>query len=853
MVFVNLPIQRATGTTLNEPHDSIRYWGYSLLAASLALYSIAEHMDVKTENNEFVMFCGHYLIAIAYTVVLWYNESLGIFKSWRKENIHRTVTLLNLFLISAYALNREIPVFAQSTTWLCVFIFITSGGVISFAWYSKLPRSINALQLLVLGLSLLFYIYLTIACASYYGLGLLGIAVLAVGAHIFVPLFLTIAVISIIRQLCTRNRFVLVWTATGFGIGLVVIATFVAAWSSRIKAIERMDTLSVLQTESELPFWVRVAATLQNDWLTQKILRSNLTYRISDSDSWSFMPDKKSWSERRVHDPLVLIASHFKVSSMSREDRIRILEAISDGRHTAQERLWSGNHLSTADIVNDVDIYPDLRLSYNELYFSIRNDDRQSWAPQQEAIYTFQLPEGAVVTSLSLWINGKEEKAILTSKQKATTAYKTIVGVEFRDPSVVHWQEGNTVTVRVFPCTPDGRRKFKLGVTSPLTEENGRIYFKNVTFRGPSASSATELTRIRFISEPTDLDLPSDFTRNHKGEYILEDDYNPSMTISFGAGPIKSNHFTFGGFTYAMTASLPVHTTKAFSELYLDINNNWTRAELDSIRPWLSRFKILVEDEEVFVALTDKNWNEVTSILLKRNFSLFPFHRIRNADQTLVISKGEALSPFLADIKESKFALETSRYFSSSQRVCVFNLSTKASTYIRSLRELRAIDYATGSTDDLFGMLNTGVYPSLTENDNQVILHDAGITITKQPATAALDDNAPDHLARLFAYNNIMRQVGPHYFSDDIINETLVDEAVSAYVVSPVSSLIVLETQKDYNRFGIKDSRDSLHNASKLSAGAVPEPHEWALIAMFGIVAIYCIRQRWIQQRALCK
>ena len=100
-------------------------------------------------------------------------------------------------------------------------------------------------------------------------------------------------------------------------------------------------------------------------------------------------------------------------------------------------------------------------------------------------------------------------------------------------------------------------------------------------------------------------------------------------------------------------------------------------------------------------------------------------------------------------------------------------------------------------------------------------------------------NNAPDHLARLYAYNDIMRRIGADYFKDDFINEALVDEASSAYVVSPVSSLIVLETKEDYKRFDITDKENSLHNASKQSSGAVPEPHEWALIVLFGLLVIY--------------
>ena len=45
----------------------------------------------------------------------------------------------------------------------------------------------------------------------------------------------------------------------------------------------------------------------------------------------------------------------------------------------------------------------------------------------EEALYTFYMPEGAVVTSLSLWINGNEEKAILTTKEKAVQRIRLLL------------------------------------------------------------------------------------------------------------------------------------------------------------------------------------------------------------------------------------------------------------------------------------------------------------------------------------------------------------------------------------------------------------------------------------------
>ena len=207
----------------------------------------------------------------------------------------------------------------------------------------------------------------------------------------------------------------------------------------------------------------------------------------------------------------------------------------------------------------------------------------------------------------------------------------------------------------------------------------------------------------------------------------------------------------------------------------------------------------------------------------------------------MVITKGKSLSPHLSDFKESKFSEDVGKYFASGKRIKVYNLKGSISTYVGALRELRGLEFASGNIDQLNRLLAEGKFPKLEESEGQVVLHDAKLRITKKRISGEHIpvNNAPDHLARLFAYNNIMRKVGVHYFNDDFICEDLVDEAASAYVVSPVSSLIVLESQADYERFGIEDKVNSLHNATKQSTGAVPEPHEWVLIIMFALFLLY--------------
>jgi XrtN system VIT domain protein len=835
---------------LTKHDNKVILCGYVLLLASAFLYALGEYIDVGREGNDLSIFFVHYVISIAYVIILSTNDMYGVVHSWYSENIDKTVVALNLFLVSAYALNREIPVFEDSVEWLCVYLIVSSAATLSYRYYEVLPSVVNKIQQFFLGGALVLYSYLALFIGNFYIQGFFGIILLGIGGHILVPIFLIIACIIQARQAQRIKKDSYSWMIAGALVVLVSTGSFIYIWNTKINAIERSANQSVLYPDTEVPVWVKVSESVQNSWITERILKSELVYSVSNEHlNWDFMPSR-SWEEQRKHDPFVFLSSMIRKPLLSQEERIKILQATTDSRHRTEERLWSGDNLKTSYVVTDVDIYPDLRLAYTEQYLNIRNDDtnRRWWGSSQEAIYKFQLPEGSVVTSLSLWVNGKEEKAILTSKQKATEAYTTVVGKERRDPSVAHWQEGNTVSVRVFPCTKDEERKFKIGITSPLSETNGRITYNNVAFLGPNPSGATETRRLRFIGKPADLKIPSAFEKNVKGDYLSEQTYDSDLAVSWAAAPLRANQFGFDGFAYSLAPYKPTMESLNFTAVYLDINNSWTKSETEALLSLISKRGVYAFFEDEFIQLDEENWKEVTERLLERNFSLFPFHHVKDIEHSLVVTKGKALSPYLRDFKDSKFADSIRDFFAANKKVYVFNLAGGTSTYVKSLKELRGFNFATGEVAILAAMLDKNEFPASVENQTKVVLYDANMVIEKKPADTIAQNTAPDHLVRLFAYNDIMRQVGPQFFRDDFINQALVHEAAAAYVVSPVSSLIVLETQADYERFGIKDIDNSLGNATRQSSGAVPEPHEWALIVLFLSFVLFTISKRYRAQ-----
>src|SRR5688572_20700202 len=135
--------------------------GYLLLIISFSTFCLVESLNLMGDNKTFSIFILHYLLAGAYVVILLVKKSYGLSRSWRKENLDQTAVLINLFLISAYALNREIPVFEDSADWLSAYLILTSLTLLSFRYFENLPQWVNAIQYGILGSAAILYLYMT--------------------------------------------------------------------------------------------------------------------------------------------------------------------------------------------------------------------------------------------------------------------------------------------------------------------------------------------------------------------------------------------------------------------------------------------------------------------------------------------------------------------------------------------------------------------------------------------------------------------------------------------------------------------------------------------------------------------
>jgi XrtN system VIT domain protein len=845
-----IPVSEQELQTLEQKPDNLLQEPLYLLGFIAVIFSALALFFLKdiTLNRNTSLFEGmffiHYGAAVVYFFVLFVRFRFDLLKQ-----PHIFLWLL-LSYISCFSLNRTITIFQETIPWLIVYLVATSSALILYHFLPFFSRPLRYLTFFLLGAGGIMQLYFTIYLLPYLFIGLFGMPFFGISLHTFVPLYLLIATIRLAIKNFSKKEIIAFWV--GVGLPLAFTIYFVVSYSQINSQLTSMYNKSQLQTNTDLPGWVRISQKLPSDWITERVLKTKFVYQADwQMDSFlDFGRDiGRNFGEVRQHDPLVMLGHYFTPKSgvLSVDERIKILEARHDARHQAQERLWSGKDLTTSNVISNIKIFPQYRLAYTEKTLQIHNNASRSWNNQQEAIYSFHLPEGSVVSSLSLWINGKEEPAYLTTKNKADSAYKSVVSVERRDPSVVHWQEGNTVSVRVFPCTTAENRQFKIGFTTPLRLEKGKMYYENIYFEGPSPLGSPETVQVVFDKEPQNTNLPLEY-KIENGKILHEGLYRTDWQLGFAASTLDKTPFTFNGKSYSLSEYTRQYQSFEPNEVYLDINESWSEAELEAIWKTVKHKPVFVFQESL-MKVTEENHLSLFKNLKSLKFSLFPLHLITNPDKSLLISKGVANSPDLNDLKNSAFAENLSVFLQNHKGIRLYNLGNEIAPFLKTLKEFRVFVYDSGDTEKLSKLIKDRQFAVSSETDKTVVLDNTGIQITETPQIPSNPStSSPDHLLRLFAYNDILRKTGQDYFKNDFIRPELIAEAEKANIVTPVSSLIVLETKADYERFDIAASKNSLKNASMHSSGAVPEPHEWLLIGLIVLIMLFLWKKGQLPQ-----
>ncbi|MNR19275.1 hypothetical protein D3C85_1360570 [compost metagenome] len=134
----------------------------------------------------------------------------------------------------------------------------------------------------------------------------------------------------------------------------------------------------------------------------------------------------------------------------------------------------------------------------------------------------------------------------------------------------------------------------------------------------------------------------------------------------------------------------------------------------------------------------------------------------------------------------------------------------------------------------------------MIEQHQFILFNSAKNTVNIEPAQISIQENIKDsisksngtnHIYRMYAFGKVLEE-HVEIQGDTLANNQYVELAKDANIVTPVSSLIVLETDEDYKKNGIEKNVNTLGNASINNDGSVPEPHEWLLI-IIGTITLY--------------
>ncbi|MFZ5891184.1 MAG: VIT and vWA domain-containing protein [Myxococcota bacterium] len=112
---------------------------------------------------------------------------------------------------------------------------------------------------------------------------------------------------------------------------------------------------------------------------------------------------------------------------------------------------------------------------------------------QLEGTFRFPLPEGAVLTGLSMLIDGKEVEGELVEREKARQVYQQIVD-SMQDPALLEWEHGTTFKMRVFPILPNEAKRVTVRYLVPLQRKSGAWVFAQSTRRGSVSEPVPELS-----------------------------------------------------------------------------------------------------------------------------------------------------------------------------------------------------------------------------------------------------------------------------------------------------------------------------------------------------------------------
>ena len=159
---------------------------------------------------------------------------------------------------------------------------------------------------------------------------------------------------------------------------------------------------------------------------------------------------------------------------------------------------------------------------------------RSDAAEVLEGTFRFPVPEGAIVTGLSMWIDGEEKRGELLEHSKARRVFEQIEDAML-DPALLEWEHGSTFKMRVFPIAPHEHKRLKVSYLAPLhrtkrgwsfvyavSPSHGRpLRQVLVEWQGEPVLAATALATTRLVQVQAEPVPPVSIEQRADGTYLV--------------------------------------------------------------------------------------------------------------------------------------------------------------------------------------------------------------------------------------------------------------------------------------------------------------------------------------------
>lgn len=518
----------------------------------------------------------------------------------------------------------------------------------------------------------------------------------------------------------------------------------------------------------------------------------------------------------------------------------------------SENRFWQEKDISLIASQMDGSIDNDASLGYLEWTVTFRNRNEFR---ALEGFTQIQLPPNAVVSRLTLWINGEEREAAFAERAKVTNAYEEVTAKK-RDPVLVTTAGRDRVNMKFFPILPNGgEMKMRLGITFPLIledEKNGLIrlpYFRDKNFQIPD-----EIKHIVWLESKRELQSANQNLKLEAKENIFtvrgniadNELLDPNSSIK----AVKSDDFeavwTKEENNYITQEIREVSGAKPSRFIFVVDTSETMKNEQTKIA---DSIKTLPAETEVGIVLTHGNSlnqgfsypnsfvgnpAEIAEIINNAIFaggtdnlpSLTKAWDLANEKENSVVIWVHAPQPY----KFSNSLVLVQRLNRRPNQTELFTIST-ANGFDVVEKELDKLSYLQNTPR--FGGLKTDLDRLLAKlNQSQKSFSYQRVNIAKAEFTNAKETSK--HLLRLWANDEINR-----ILASEKDEKKAVELGMKYQLVTPVTGAVVLETQQQYDEFGLKP-------VDKETVPTIPEPETYVLIAVvLGVLLWLLVTRRF--------